>query len=81
MYTYVKKTRAWYNPGVTDTIVQFRTDVTPFIYIHSNVGWLPIGNCPSDPEKAEKLAERTAKGYNLIEAPEDYAKHLAGWTD
>jgi hypothetical protein len=80
MYNYVKKTRAWNSPE-TNTIVQFRTDVSPFIYLHTNVGWIPVGNCPSNPEKAEKMAEDIAKGYNLTETTQEFAKHLAGWRE
>ncbi len=78
MYNYVRKTRAWKSSAV-ETIIHFRTDKTPFIYIYTPVGWSPVGNCPNNPEKAEKMAEDLAKGYNLIEVEQKEAKRMAGW--
>jgi hypothetical protein len=78
VYNYEKKTRVW-KSSKSNKIVQFRTDVSPFVYIHSDVGWMPLGNCPSDPEKAEAFAEKYAKSHKLAETSKEYAESIAGW--
>ena len=67
------KTRLWES---TSTCVQYRTDVTPFVYLHTNIGWVPIGNTPEGVEEAEKFAIKCAAGYDLIESSPERARSM-----
>jgi hypothetical protein len=76
------RTRFWDRPdGITSTAVQFRTDADPMVHLHTNIGWVPIGNTPKDIAEAEKFAEECAVGYNLIERDQAHARYMAGWND
>lgn len=73
------KVRCW-ESELTSTVVQFRTDADPMVYLHTNLGWVPIGNTPKDPKEAEKFAEECARGYDLQESKKSRAYWLAGLT-
>ena len=47
------RTRYWASDHGSDTAVQFRTDVEPEVWMHTNMGWVPIGNCA---EEGHRLA-------------------------
>lgn len=51
--------------------LQFRTDVRPFVWLRTNLGWVPIGNTP-DTEPA---------GHGREEAPPERARYMAGWAE
>lgn len=72
------KTRYWDNPGFSSTAVQFRTDTEPMIWMHTNIGWVPIGNTPVDRKEAEHFAEELAAGYNLEERGREFAEYMLG---
>lgn len=78
------RTRAW-TSETSSTVVQFRNDLGPGsakVHIHTGLGWIPAGNSIDiSDEEAEKLAEASAKGWNLVEADESHARWLAGWDD
>ena len=48
------------------------------VYVHSNIGWLPIGNTPKDAVEAEDFAVKLAKGYNLTECSQEMANYMLG---
>lgn len=75
----IYRTRAWESDSGTSTVVQFRTDVDPMVWVNGNIGWMPIGNTPKDEAKAEKFAEETAEGYGLVECSRERAEWWAGW--
>lgn len=62
------RTRLWESESGSSTCVQFRTDVKPMVWMHTNLGWVPIGNAPEDEKEAETFAEDVAAGYNLVES-------------
>ncbi len=73
------RTRFWSNPdGCSSTCVQVRDDAQPMVHLHTNMGWVPIGNAPKTYHEAEKFAEEIAKGYGLEEADEEQAIYMAG---
>lgn len=72
------RTRLWESDCGCDTMVQFRTDSDPMVFIHSNIGWLPIGNAPKTAEAAEKFALKMAEGYDLVEASTEKAEYFLG---
>lgn len=75
------RTRAWESEGESSTIVQFRNDQKPMVWLYSNLGWVPIGNTPEDEKGAEAFAEHVADSYGLVEVPTERAEWLAGWVD
>lgn len=72
------KTRFWESANGSSTAVQFRNDADPMVHLHTNVGWVRIGNSPSDEQKAEEMAEGIAEGYGLFEASKLRALYMAG---
>lgn len=75
------RTRLWEREDRTSsTCVQFRTDATPMVWMHTNIGWLAISNAPPTAPEAEKMAEDMARGYDLTESPPDRARYFA-WPD
>lgn len=81
--TVGQRTRLWLaeDHPHTSTGVQFRTDVEPKVWMHTNIGWVPIGNAPRDEAEAEAFAIEIAEGYDLMEMPEERARYMAGWED
>lgn len=76
------KTRYWHHEdGMSSTAVQFRDDADPMVHLHTNMGWVPIGNTPKDVKDAEVFAEQLATGYNLQEANKDVAVYMLGLDD
>ena len=75
------RTRFWRHDNFphSSTAIQFRTDAAPYVWMHSNVGWIPIGNSPIDVGDAERFAEEAAVSYELEEAGEHEARVMAGW--
>lgn len=71
------KTRLWTNQERT-TLVQFRTDSKPMVWIHTNIGWLACGNAPEDEKEAEQFAQEIANGWNLKEASHEMAIYFLG---
>ena len=59
-------------------MVQVRDDILPMVHVHSNIGWLPIGNAPEDWDAAVAMAERLARGYGLEESSQSRALWMAG---
>ena len=74
------RTRLWNSENGSNTCVQFRTDSKPMVWVHSNIGWLGMGNTPENEAEAEKFAEETAEGYGLVETTPEEALYMAGWT-
>lgn len=72
------RTRYWYSDQGSSTAVQFRTDADPMVYLHCNLGWVPIGNAPRDEAGAELFAEEIAAGYRLVESDAELALEMAG---
>lgn len=72
------KTRLWESTSGSSTCVQFRTDAEPYVFLHSNIGWVPIGNTPDDVIAAEKFAEEIADGYDLVESSSKRSHHMLG---
>lgn len=70
------RTRCWESRD-SSTVVQFRTDVEPKVWMHTNIGWLPIGNTPDNEVEAEAFAVECAAGYKLVESPQDRAFYMA----
>lgn len=76
------KTRYWDNiDGGSTTAVQFRDDTEPMVFLHSNIGWLPLGNTPKDATGAEAFAKQLADGYGLTEASQEVAQYMLGEDD
>ena len=76
------RTRAWESASGSSTIVQFRTDIDGApVWMHTNIGWIPIGNAPEELGAAEDFAVKAAAGYGLEESPEWRAEELAGWDE
>ena len=76
------KTRLWSNPGTT-TVIQVRNDVpadSPMVFIHTNLGWLPISNAPRTYNEAEQFAAEAADGYGLRERCYHAAVDFCGYT-
>lgn len=71
------RTRIWVGDN-TDTKVQFRNDADPKVWMNTNIGWIPIGNAPTDDVGAEAFAVDTAKSYGLPEGSLEEAKYWAG---
>jgi len=76
-----RRTRAWASESGTTTVVQFRNDQIPMVWLHANLGWMPIGNTPKDEAAAEKFAEEIADSYGLVEVDEKEAEWYAGWIE
>ena len=72
------KTRFWDSDQGSSTCVQYRDDAEPMVWMHTNLGWVPIGNSPEDAGEAEAFAVETAKGYGLVERDNDTARAMAG---
>lgn len=73
------RTRYWDNPeGASSTAVQFRDDTTPMVWMHTNLGWIQVGNSPTDVDEAESFAAKLAQGYGLEERSLRYARYMAG---
>lgn len=73
------KTRLWKDAsGSSSTMVQFRTDTHPMLWMHTNIGWIPDGSCPDEAKEAEAKAEEVAKGYGLDEVSQEEALYWAG---
>ena len=77
----VERTRFWSSDEGSSTCIQFRTDRRPAVWIHTNIGWIPVGNTPPALEQAEHFAENIAMGYNLTERDEAHARFMAGWDE
>lgn len=73
------RTRCWYSDQGSSTMVQFRTDLTPMVWMHTNIGWVGVSNAPTDEAKAEQFAVELATGYELKEHDRESAEHFAGW--
>ena len=71
------KTRLW-KAESSNTMIQFRTDAEPLVWMHTNMGWLPLGNSPTDHDEAEKFAAEAAEGYNLKETSSEVAEYFLG---
>jgi hypothetical protein len=74
------RTRLWRNKN-SSTMIQFRTDSIPMVWMHTNIGWLPLGNCPDLQSDAESFAVSVAEGYKLQEASQAMALHYLGYDD
>jgi len=75
-------TRLWEaEPERSSTAIQFNSEATPKVWMHTNIGWIPIGNSPKDNDEAERFAEDTAKEYGLEESTQERAKYMAGIED
>jgi hypothetical protein len=76
------RTRYWHDfAGLSSTAVQFRDDADPMVFLHTNLGWVPIGNTPPDATGAERFAEEVAASYKLSEASQAVATYMAGCDD
>lgn len=71
------KTRFW-DSETSSTAVQFRDDTTPMIWMHTNIGWVPLNGTPHFPEEASECAESLAKHYGLEEASQEKALYMLG---
>lgn len=79
-----KRTRAWESLEGSSTIVQFRTDTYPYLWMNTNLGWVPVNaeeNKDKTLEEVEKQAEQIAESYGLVESSPERAAWLAGWDD
>ena len=72
------RTRLWQSDSGSSTCVQFRTDADPMVFLHTNLGWVPIGNTPEGDEEAEAFAVSMAEGYGLVESSWDTAVVFLG---
>lgn len=73
------RTRYWHHPdGMSSTAIQFRDDTQPMVHMHTNLGWVPIGNAPTDATGAEAFAEQIAGNYGLSEGSPALATYMAG---
>lgn len=71
------KTRYWHGED-TSTAVQFRTDASPKVWMHTNIGWIGASNAPGEAKEAEVFAEELAEGYGLKEADQERARYMLG---
>lgn len=72
----VVRPRAWADPeGCSSTIVLLDEGS---IFLHTNMGWVPVGLQTYDPRGEEVVAEEMAKGYELEEVSEERAWWLSG---
>lgn len=82
-----QRPRAWSDPeGCSSTIVLYdphvdRPDLGPRIYMHTNLGWVPLGFDVHDARGPEIVAEELGKGYGLQEVSESKARWLSGAED
>ena len=74
------RTRYWSNDEGNNG-VQFRNDGDPKVWMCTNIGWVPVGNAPTDEISAEQFAEDLAKGFGYDEVSESQAEYLAGWSE
>ena len=73
------RTRFWEDENrMSSTAVQVRDDATPMVYLHSNIGWIPIGNSPDTYEASMEFAEDLAKNYGLVERSQEVAFWMLG---
>lgn len=73
------RTRFWSSRSGTTTCLQLRDDSDPPLWLHCNIGWVPLGNAKGlSYDAATPLAEQVAKGYDLEEADEETALEMAG---
>lgn len=75
------RTRLWEKPDAsTSTCVQVRDDAPDesYVWMHTNMGWIPIGNAPKNYEEAEVFAKQVAEGYGLTESSPERALYMAG---
>lgn len=70
-------TRAW-TSKTTPTVVLWRKDIQPMVWLCTNAGWIPIGNTPEDSDAAESFAEEMAEEYQLAECHHSEALYLVG---
>lgn len=70
------RTRCWKSEE-TPTMVQFRTDSQPMVWLFTNLGWLSVDS-PTNESEAEAFAEEVAQGYNLVEVSSEEALYWAG---
>lgn len=76
------RTLAWHDSsGASNTIIQVRDDTTPYVWMHTNIGWVPIGNAPEQYEQAVDFALAFAKEHELEEMPMSLALYFAGYGD
>jgi hypothetical protein len=75
------RTRLWRDPeGLSSTAVQFRTDTRDvFVWMHTNIGWVPIGNAPRTEKEAQAFAEDLANSYRLEETSKAVATEFLGY--
>lgn len=70
------RTRLWESDHGSSTAVQFRTDGECPVWLHTNLGWTPVG--VPEGEDPEDYAEGLAESYRLTEQPEGRARYMAG---
>lgn len=76
------RTRFWCDPmWLSSTCVQFRADTKPMVWLHTNIGWIPVGNTPETEKEAESFAIGLAEGYNLTEANQGLAQYMLRETE
>lgn len=78
--TQVVRTRFW-SGDMTSTAIQFRDDVEVPVWMHTNIGWVPVSNSSKQEmtlEESEKLAEDLAISYELTERSPETAWRMLG---
>lgn len=60
------KNRFW-GSETSSTAVMFMPKEDPKVFLHTNLGWVPIGNTPEDEVEALSFAMDIALSYKLEE--------------
>jgi hypothetical protein len=64
--TILFRNRFW-GSETSSTAVMFMPLEDPKVWLHTNIGWVPIGNTPENAAEAEQMAIDLAKNYFLEE--------------
>lgn len=67
------RTRSWRSVG-SQVAIQFRTDRPNKVWLHTDLGWVPLSNAPDDEQGAEDFAVKMAADCELDEDDETTAR-------
>lgn len=75
--TFMVRTKLWLSPDQSSTtMVQYRADVEPRVWLHTNRGWVPVD--ASAMEDALMSCEQLADAWQLKEADDQTTAFFAG---
>lgn len=75
--TFMVRTKLWLSPDQSSTtMVQYRADVEPQVWLHTSRGWVPVD--ASAMEDAFTSCEQLADAWQLEEADDQTTAFFAG---